>query len=138
VEQIGHPRPAGVVPTFRGERGRGTGRPAHAAQPRTGRDPAVDGRADGQRRVAGAVAAALERAVEEVGDVLGQRIVVATPTEGEQHEQIGVAGADQHPEARRTERRAQLARQLRPTPGIRATGPRRRGQPVAAPAGGER
>ena len=50
---------------------------------------------------------AVQRAVEEVGDVLGQRRVVAARAEREQHQQVDVARAEQHGEAR--SRRARCA-----------------------------
>ena len=57
---------------------------------------------------------AVQRAVEQVRDVLGQRGVVAARAEREQDQQVDVARAEQHGEPGRGERGAQVAGEPRP------------------------
>ena len=85
VQQVGDPGAPGVVPAAWRQRGRGAGRAAHAPQALPGGRPRLDGRADRQRRYLDAGAAALEHGVEQPGDVLGERVVVAAAAEREEH-----------------------------------------------------
>ena len=108
------PGPARVVPARDGHRRRRARAAAHAPQRLPGGDPGLGRPADRQRGVAGAEPVPVQRAVEEVRDVLGQRRVVPARAEREQDQQVDVARAEQDGEAGRGQRGAQVAGQPRP------------------------
>ena len=93
VQEVGDAGPARVVPARDREPRRRARRAPHPPQRLPGRDPRTDRRADRQRRVRGPQPVPIERAVEQVRDVLGQRRVIAARAEREQDQQIDVARA---------------------------------------------